>query len=55
MTLADGTRVWLNAETEMKYPVVFSKGKREVYLKGEAYFEAVSYTHLRDVDLENRG
>lgn len=39
MTLADGTRVWLNAETEMKYPVVFSKGKREVYLKGEAYFE----------------
>ena len=39
MTLADGTRVWLNAETEMRYPVVFGKDTREVYVKGEAYFE----------------
>ena len=39
MTFADGTRVWLNAETEMRYPVVFGKDTREVYVKGEAYFE----------------
>ncbi|MCB6971580.1 MULTISPECIES: FecR family protein [Butyricimonas] len=44
MTLADGTRVWLNAETEMKYPVVFGKDTREVYVKGEAYFEVAKDT-----------
>jgi len=37
--LADGTRVWLNAESELKYPVQFVGDKRQVYLKGEAYFD----------------
>jgi len=37
--LADGTRVWLNAESELKYPVQFVGGKRQIYLKGEAYFD----------------
>jgi len=37
--LADGTRVWLNAESELKYPVQFVGSKRQVYLKGEAYFD----------------
>lgn len=41
MVLADGSRVWLNSETELKYPVVFNAQKREVYLTGEAYFEVV--------------
>ena len=41
MTLSDGTRVWLNAETELRFPVVFAKDKREVHVKGEAYFEVV--------------
>lgn len=39
LTLADGTQVWLNAETELKYPVAFADEVREVMLTGEAYFE----------------
>ncbi len=39
VTLADGTRVHLNYNTTLKYPVVFGKQARIVYLKGEAYFE----------------
>ena len=39
IVLPDGTRVWLNAATELKYPVAFHAKERRVYLKGEAYFE----------------
>lgn len=39
LTLADGTRVWLNAESIFEYPVNFSERKRVVRLSGEAYFE----------------
>lgn len=40
VVLADGTKVWFNEETELKYPVVFVGEKREVYLKsGEVYLE----------------
>ena len=38
LTLADGTEVWLNAETEIRYPVQFTGNKRVVDLDGEAYF-----------------
>ena len=38
LTLADGTNVWLNAKTTLKYPNRFSNSKREVELDGEAYF-----------------
>lgn len=41
VVLADGTVVYLNAETVLKYPVAFSNDKREVFLSGEAYFEVV--------------
>ena len=39
LILADGTKVWLNSETELHYPVTFLGNTREVSLKGEAYFE----------------
>lgn len=39
LVLSDGTKVFLNADSELKYPVEFSDGKRIVDLKGEAYFE----------------
>lgn len=39
IVLADGTKVWLNSETRIKYPGTFSKDQRDVYLEGEAFFE----------------
>lgn len=40
VVLEDGTQIWLNAESELKYPSTFKgKDKRVVNLKGEAYFD----------------
>lgn len=39
LTLPDGTNVWLNARSEMRYPAAFTGNKREISLDGEAYFE----------------
>lgn len=39
IVLSDGTRVWLNSASELKYPVHFAGDMRRVYLKGEAYFQ----------------
>lgn len=37
--LDDGTKVWVNAETKLKYPVTFVGDRREVVLEGEAFFD----------------
>ena len=37
--LDDGTKVWVNAETKLKYPVAFVGDRREVVLEGEAFFD----------------
>ena len=39
MQLPDSTTVWLNANSTLKYAHTFGKGMREVFLKGEAYFD----------------
>jgi len=39
ISLPDGTQVWLNAASEITYPTVFVGNRREVTIKGEAYFE----------------
>lgn len=39
LALSDGTNAWLNAGTELIYPVHFGSGERRVQLRGEAYFE----------------
>lgn len=42
LKLADGTQVWLNSGSRLKYPDRFKGKKREVFLSGEAYFEVMS-------------
>lgn len=39
LILSDGTKIWLNADSELKYPVTFRKDRREVTVSGEAYLE----------------
>jgi ferric-dicitrate binding protein FerR (iron transport regulator) len=39
LLLADGTNIRLNSATKIRFPVVFSKDKREVFLDGEAFFD----------------
>lgn len=38
-SLADGTKVWLNSGSELQFPTSFTGTRREVKLKGEAFFE----------------
>ncbi|WP_175545808.1 FecR family protein [Sinomicrobium oceani] len=41
MTLSDGSRIWLNSESKISYPVTFEEGKPRIvrFIYGEAYFE----------------
>jgi transmembrane sensor len=44
LTLNDGTKVWLNAESSIKFPTAFAGSERKVEVTGEAYFEVVHNT-----------
>ena len=39
ITLSDGTKVWLDAESSIRFPASFSGGSREVATTGQVYFE----------------
>lgn len=41
LELADGSKVWVNSSTNLRYPIQFIGKERKVYLSGEAYFEVV--------------
>jgi len=45
LVLADGTRVWLNAASSLKFPTEFNGNNRTVELTGEAYFEVAKDKH----------
>jgi ferric-dicitrate binding protein FerR (iron transport regulator) len=61
LTLSDGTKVWLNSESEIKYPVQFIGYKRRVEVKGEVYFDVAHdkakpfVVSVNDVEVEVLG
>lgn len=56
LTLNDGTIIWLNAATTLRFPITFLDGTRDIYLNGEAYLEVAKNTkpfivHLQDANI----
>ncbi|WP_221392887.1 FecR family protein [Dyadobacter sp. NIV53] len=46
--LPDGTRVWLNAASSIRFPTVFDNQERTVEIKGEVYFEVAKKTNKKN-------
>lgn len=46
LTLSDGTKVWLNASSSIKFPTVFTGTERKVEITGEAYFEVAKNKNM---------
>jgi ferric-dicitrate binding protein FerR (iron transport regulator) len=45
IVLVDGTKVWLNSDTKIRYKGNFNNDQRDVYLDGEAFFEVTKNAH----------
>lgn len=54
ITLADGSKIWLNAGSTIKFPVDFTSDERAVELSGEAYFE-VAHDAMRPFKVTSAG
>lgn len=52
--LADGSEVWLNADSKLTYPLAFSANSREVEIDGEAYFR-VQHLPNKPFIVRNKG
>ncbi len=61
VTLPDGTNVWINAASSLRYPTTFPGADRTVELTGEAYFEVAKmpekpfHVKVRDMDVQVLG
>jgi len=61
LLLSDGTRVWINAGSNIRFPSQFSDELREIWLDGEAYFEVESdqkrpfMVHTSELDVKVYG
>ena len=55
LILPDGTHVWLNAASSIRYPTEFSGTERRVEMSGEAYFEVVKNKSMPFVVHVNQG
>src|SRR5690606_25037817 len=60
LILSDGTEVWLNSLSNLRFPFNFIGEKREVFLEGEAYFKVAKDTkpfivHVGETDIKVLG
>ncbi|MBN2597466.1 MAG: FecR family protein [Marinifilaceae bacterium] len=61
LTLSDGTKVMLNSESEIKFPVQFNQNKRKVWIEGEVFFDVAHNKNkpflvdVKDVEIEVLG
>jgi ferric-dicitrate binding protein FerR (iron transport regulator) len=61
LTLADGTNVWLNSDSEIRYPVQFNQDTRKVWIAGEVYFDVAHnkkksfVVNVRNIEIEVLG
>ena len=54
LTLSDGTKVWVNSDSQLTYPVNFTDSTREVTISGEAYF-SVNHSDVPFIVKTDRG
>nr|WP_295875909.1 FecR domain-containing protein [uncultured Chitinophaga sp.] len=61
VTLPDGTKVWLNVSSSLKYSTGIKNGQRDVYLEGEGYFDVATndlhpfIIHTKDITVKVLG